>query len=133
MVRYMADAVAMLRYLVDELPTGADEIFTRAEDGIDVILSPDVQLAEVLYQVSRGGVVAGVELQGNPNETLRRLVTNGPVDVASIGEHELAVFASEIALYSMHDGLLVATHRVQGTEAVVTKDEDFSGEETVWK
>lgn len=132
MATYMVDAVALLRYLVDELPDGADEVFTRAEQGIDVLRAPDVQVAEALYQVENGGVVAGVKLQGDPRETLRRLVTNGPVEVASIGEHELAVFASEIGLYSMHDGLLAASHRVQNTKAIVTNDEEFSGEETVW-
>lgn len=133
MATYMVDAVAMLRYLVDELPDVADEVFSRAEQGIDVLLAPDVQIAEALYQVANGDVVAGIELQGNPRETLRRLVTNGPVEVTSIGEHELAVFASEIDLYTMHDGLLAATHRVQNTKAIVTNDGAFAGEEIVWK
>jgi predicted nucleic acid-binding protein len=133
MAAYMVDAVALLRYLVDELPAGADEVFERAEQGIDILRAPDVQIAEALYQVSNGGVVAGIQLQGDPHDTLRRLVTNGLVEVASTGEHEIAVFASETDLYSMHDGLLAATHRVQNTKAIVTKDEAFAGEETVWR
>lgn len=128
----MVDAVALLRYLVDELPDAADDVFARAERGVDVLQTPDVQLAEALYQVANGGVVAGIRLQGDPRETLRRLVTNGPVAITSIGEHELGVFAGEIDLYSMHDGLLVAAHRVQNTEAVVTNDDAFAGEETIW-
>jgi len=132
MATYMVDAVTLLRYLVDELPDGVDELFTRGERGIDVLKTPDVQVAEALYQVANGSVVAGVELQGDPRETLRRLVTNGPVEIASIGEHELAVFASEIDLYSMHDGLLAATHRVQNTKAIVTNDPAFASEDTVW-
>lgn len=133
MATYMVDAVALLRYLVDELPDAADEVFFRAEQGIDVLQTPDVQVAEALYQVANGGTVAGIELRGNPRETLRRLVTNGPVKVTSIGEHELAVFASEIDLYTMHDGLLASAHRVQNTKAVVTNDEAFAGEETIWE
>lgn len=133
MAVYMADAVALLRYLVDELPDAADEVFKRAERGVDVLRAPDIQIAEALYQVEKGDRVAGIPLQGDPRDTLRRLVTNGPVDIASIGEHELAVFASEIDLYSMHDGLLAATHRVQNTKAIVTKDKAFAGEETVWR
>lgn len=133
MATYMVDAVALLRYLVDELPNGANEVFTRAERGIDVLRAPDVQVAEALYQVASGGVVAGIPLQGDPRETLRRLVTNGPVEIAAIGEHELAVFAGELDLHSMHDGLLASAHRVQNTKAIVTNDEAFAGEETVWK
>lgn len=33
----------------------------------------------------------------------------------------------------MHDGLLAATHRVQNTKAIVTKDEAFADEETLWR
>lgn len=132
MATYMVDAVALLRYLVDELPDAADEVFTRAEKGIDVLRAPDVQIAEALYQIENGAVIAGVELQGDPRETLRRLVTNGPVEIASIGEHELAVFASEIDLYTMHDGLLAAVHRVQNTKAIVSNDSAFASEDTVW-
>lgn len=132
MATYVVDAVALLRYLVDELPDAADEVFTRAEQGIDVLRAPDVQVAEALYQVAHGGEVAGVELQGAPRETLRRLVTNGPVEIASIGEHELAVYASEIERYSMHDGLLAATHRVQNTKAIVSSDSAFGAENIVW-
>jgi predicted nucleic acid-binding protein len=133
MATYLVDAVALLRYLVDELPDGADEVFTRGEQGVDVLRAPDVQVAEVLYQVANGGVVAGVDLQGTPDETFRRLVTNGPVDVAGIGELELRVYASEIGLYSMHDGLLAATNRVQDTDAVITNDDAFADLDTVWK
>ena len=132
MATYMVDAVALLRYLVDELPDAADEVFTRAEQGIDVLRAPDVQAAEALYQVENGAVIAGVKLQGDPRETLSRLVTNGPVEIASIGEHELSVFASEIDLYTMHDGLLTATHRVQNTKAIVSNDSAFASEDTVW-
>jgi predicted nucleic acid-binding protein len=133
MASYMVDAVALLRYLVDELPSGADEVFERAEQGLDVLYAPDVQIAEALYQIEKGDRVADITLEGDPRDTLRRLVTNGPVEVVSIGEHELAVFASEIGLYSMHDGLLAVTHRVQNTKAIVTKDPAFAGEETVWR
>jgi hypothetical protein len=132
MTVYMADAVALLRYLVDELPDRADGIFTRAEQGVDVVRAPDTQLAEALYQVAHGGVVAGIELQGTPGETFQRLVTNGPVEVATIGVTELTVFSSLLDLYSMHDALFVAAHRAQNSEAIISKDSEFTGETTVW-
>lgn len=135
MTAYTADAVAMMRYLAGVLPGPAREIFDRAERGIDAVEAPDVALAEVLTLVGGDGVeVAGERIGMNPNEALRRLVVNGPVSVASIGEHELAVFASEVDLYTMHDGLIAATHRVHGTEAIVSKDEAFrdAGLDTVW-
>lgn len=132
MASYVVDAVGLLRYLIDALPTGADEAFVRAERGIDVLWAPDVQFAEVLYQVSRGGEVAGIPLVGSPNEALRGLVAEGPVTVASIGADELRIYGSIADHYSMHDGLLVACHRSLGTDAIVTKDDAFADLETVW-
>lgn len=45
----------------------------------------------------------------------------------------LAVFVSETDLYTMHDWLLVASHTVNGTAAIISKDEAFTdtGIETV--
>jgi len=131
---YVADAVAMLRYLVDALPSNADTVFGRAEQGIDVVRAPDVQLAEVVYQVTRGSVVAGVKLRGTPREALRGLVANGPIDVAPIGEHELTVYASLADSYSMPDGLLVAAHRALDTDGVVSNDRALASADvrTIW-
>lgn len=123
----------MLWYLVDALPASADEAYSRAEAGIDVIRAPDVQIAGVLYQISRGGVVAGVELQGPPTNALAGLVDDGPIDVAVISEPELGAYGSFADQYSMHDGLLVANHRVSGTDAIISTDEAFTGLETVWE
>lgn len=133
MALYLADAVGLLRYLVDALPPAADRAFVRAEDGLDVIRAPDVQLAEVLYQVGRGQTEIGVSLQGTATGALDRLVTNGPVDVAPVDEPALAVYGSLADQYSMHDGLLVACHRVLETDGIISKDSAFTGLPTVWK
>lgn len=134
MTVYTADAVAMLRYLVDQLPERANDLFTRAEQGIDSIEAPDIAMAEVLTAVGGSSEVASITLEMAPQQALRELVTNGPLEIATIGEHELAVYASEVERYSMHDGLIVATHRVHGTDAIITKDSTFRdrGVETVW-
>jgi len=49
MTRYTADAVAMARYLVEQLPAGADEVFARAERGVDVIEAPTVTVSETIW------------------------------------------------------------------------------------
>lgn len=132
MATYLIDAVGMLRYLVDALPGAADGAMRRAEEGIDVVRTPDVQLAEVLYQVARSGVVAEVDLQRTPNEALRRLVTDGPVEIAPVDEHVLAVYGAIADQYSMRDGLLVACHRVSGEAAILTNDAAFDHLPTEW-
>jgi len=77
--------------------------------------------------------VAGVDVETTPNAVLRGLVNDGPVRVAPTDEQDLAVFGSFIEHFTLHDALLVANHRVRGTEAMVTNDSEFSTESTIWE
>jgi len=130
--RYTADGVAMARYLVDRLPTAADEVFKRAEQGIDVLEAPTVAVSEAIWTAVNKGEIAGVEVDTTPNAVLRGLVSDGPIQVAPTDEHDLAVYGSLIDHHTLHDALLIANHRVRGTEAIITKDEAFVGEDTLW-
>jgi predicted nucleic acid-binding protein len=133
MTRYTADGVAMARYLVDQLPPAADEVFQRAEQGVDVIEAPTVTVSEAIWTAVNKGTIAGVEVDTTPNAVLRGLVNDGPVQVAPTDEQDLAVAGSLIDHHTMHDALLVANHRVRGTDAIVTNDEAFRGEDLVWQ
>lgn len=133
MTRYTVDGVAMARYLVDQLPPAADEVVERAEQGVDVIEAPSVAVSEAIWTAVNKGTIAGVEVDTTPNAVLRGLVNDGPVQVAPTDEQDLAVYGSLIGHHSLHDALLIATHRVRGTEAIVTNDEEFVAETTVWR
>jgi hypothetical protein len=52
--------------------------------------------------------------------------------VSARSRTDLAAYGSLIDHHTMHDALLIANHRVRGTEAIVTKDSAFVGEPTVW-
>ncbi|QLH81390.1 hypothetical protein [Halosimplex pelagicum] len=133
MTRYTVDGVAMARYLVDRLPATADEIFERAEQGVDVIEAPTVAVSEAIWTAVNKGKIAGIEAETTPNAVLRGLVNDGPVQVAPTDEQDLAVYGSLIDHHTLHDALLIANHRVRGTEAIVTKDGEFASESTVWR
>jgi predicted nucleic acid-binding protein len=133
MTRYTVDGVAMSRYLVDRLPDGADSVFQRAEQGVDVIEAPAVAVGEAIWTVVNKGTIAGVGVDTTANAVLRGLVNDGPVQVASAEEQDLAVAGSLVDHHTLHDALLIANHRVRGTEAIVTNDEQFAGEKTVWE
>ncbi|WP_058365099.1 hypothetical protein [Haloparvum sedimenti] len=135
MPTYTADAVSLLVYLVDGLPSHADQVFAEAEAGETVIQAPSTALAEVLYSVSRDKDVRGVTLSGSPDEARQALIGNGPISVASIDEAELAEYASVVGEFSIHDGLIVASHRARGTDAIITTDGVISDSdyETVWE
>jgi predicted nucleic acid-binding protein len=133
MTRYTVDGVAMARYLVDRLPPAADEVFQRGEQGVDVLEAPSVTVSEAIWSAVKKGDIAGIEVDTTPNAVLRGLVYDGPVQIAPTDEQDLAVFGGLIDQHTLHDALLIANHRVRGTEALVTTDEEFEGEKTVWK
>jgi len=131
---YTADAVALLCYLVDSLPTAADRAFAEAEAGESVIQAPSTALAEVVYSVSRDRNVRGVRLAGTPDEARRGLLANGPISLAPVADDELTEFAKIVDAFSIHDALVVASHRARNTEAVITSDGVIreAGVATIW-
>lgn len=132
MTRYTTDAVAMARYTVDRLPSAVDDIFGRAEEGLDVVEAPSVTVAEAVWVLVNNGVVAGVPVETTPDEVLRGLVHDGPVVVSDAGESDVGIAGSLMDQHTMMDALLIANHRVRGTEAILTRDSAFVGEATVW-
>ena len=135
MATYTADAVSLLVYLVDALPRTADQVFAEAEAGETVIQAPSTALAEVLYSVSRDKDVRDVTLTGTPEDARQALVGNGPVSVAPVDDAELVEYAQLVDEFSIHDGLIVASHRAQDTDAILTTDGIIrdAGYETVWE
>jgi hypothetical protein len=135
MATYTADAVALLVYLVDALPRGADRAFAEAEAGETVIQAPSPALAEVLYSVSRDKDVRGITLVGTPEDARRALVGNGPLSVAPVDDAELAEYAQVIDGFSIHDAQVVASHRARDTDAVITTDGVIgdAGYDTLWE
>ena len=135
MAAYTADAVSLLVYLVDALPRAADQVFAEAEAGETVIETPSTAIAEVLYSVSRDKDVRGVSLTGSPEDARQALVGNGPISVAPVGDTELAEYAHLLGEFSIHDGLIVASHRAQETDAILTTDGVIgdAGYKTIWE
>jgi hypothetical protein len=133
-VRYTADAVALLMYLVDSLPPRADQILAEAEAGETLIQVPSTALTEVLYAVSRDKDVRGVTLTGTPEETRQALVGEGPVSLAPVDDAEIVEYAEVVDEFSIHDGVIVASHRAQETDAIITSDAEIRAYdvETVW-
>jgi hypothetical protein len=64
---------------------------------------------------------------------LRGSVNDGPVRLAPTDDQDLAVYGSPIDYHTLHDALLIANHRVRGTEVIITNDENVTGEDTVWR
>ncbi|MCH7660357.1 MAG: hypothetical protein IH933_07145 [Euryarchaeota archaeon] len=134
MERYTADAVSLLAYLVDSLPSRTDQIFAAAEAGEAVIQAPSTALGEILYSVSRDKDVRGVTLSGTPENAREALIGRGPISLAPIEETETVEYVRVIERFSIHDAFVVASHRTHETDAILTSDAVIraSGVKTVW-
>jgi predicted nucleic acid-binding protein len=53
LITYISDAVAFLYYLLDKLPSEADEAFKEAEEGRAVLYLPTIAAAELYYLFER--------------------------------------------------------------------------------
>ncbi|MFB6183235.1 MAG: hypothetical protein ABEI96_01655 [Haloarculaceae archaeon] len=96
-----------------------------------MIEAPTVAISEAIWTAVNKDAIAGVEVDTTANAVLRGLVNDGPVQVAPTDEHDLAVYGSLVDHHTLHDALVIANHRVRGTDAIVTNDEAFAGEDTV--
>src|SRR5207244_13345334 len=107
-------------YLADRLPSRADRVFQKAEDGRAELVLPSITLCETLYTLLNGKEVFGVRIpmeklsvfydvvESRGSLILEDLNLNGWRDVASI------------ALPELHDRMIVATHRQLGSKWIVT-------------
>lgn len=134
MERYTVDAVAALRYLVDALPARADELFDRAEAGDVLLQLPPVALAETLYIVAHKDEIKGHALNHNPAAAREKLVTTGPLTVVEFGNVDFPAFIDSLDSLTLHDAMIVASHRTQETDAVITTDGEMTdlGVTAVW-
>lgn len=136
MKRYTVDTNALLGYLADVLPEAADEAFARAERGTAVVEAPEVIFGEVFYRLREGTDVSGVDLDLSPADGWRNLHVAGPVGVTSTGAASVAELVDTIDGSSLHDAMLVASHRAAGTDAVITRDPDIGDRDdvtTLWR
>lgn len=131
---YTADAVALNHYLVGALPDRAHRVFERAAGGTATIKVPSSVLAEVMHAAARDEVVAGIQLSITPHEAYRIFTSTGPTTLAPVGVDELGAFASLTEYFSIHDALVIATHRTQNTDEIITNDPEIAafGVDTVW-
>lgn len=135
MERYTVDAVAALRYLVDALPARADELFDRAEAGDVLLQIPPIALAETLYIVAHKDEIKGRVLNHDPADAREKLVTTGPLTVVDFGNVDFPAFIDCLDSLTLHDAMIVASHRTQDTDAVLTTDGELTdlGVSVVWE
>jgi predicted nucleic acid-binding protein len=134
MNRYTTDAVGFVRYLVDELGEGADRLYSQAERGEVIIELPGIAAAETLYRIQKGHPAKGVDLPGKAEEVATGIRNFLPVTLVETTVDDLDLIATDRGNLSLHDAMIVASHRTRETEAVITTDTDIDdhGAAVVW-
>jgi len=129
---YVADTVALARYLEDNLPKRADEIFEKAENGLVRILVPDISIAEFIYVGLKGRLKVS-----DPKTTIRELLDDlqssqflQPVGM-SLESWEAFL---ESRLPELHDRMIYSTAVSNEAEAIITNDPEIGGSAfpTIW-
>jgi len=135
MKRYTLDASGLLRYFVDRLPPAADEIFQDAFDGEVLLELPAIAAAEAMYIAYNRDKIAGRPFQGDPKDIVTILRADLPIVLASADLDVLEETLDWQATFSrqLHDAVIVATHVVNETEAVISSDSKIKDHvSTVW-
>jgi len=126
---YVADAVAFLYYLLDELPPSADEVFRLAEECRAMLYLPTIAAAELLYLFDRKG-------WQNKWRELMTCVEELPCFSFYPLDEEVLKVLEDVKMRELHDRIIVATTQVLNAEALVTKDEEIRRSgivATIWR
>lgn len=135
MRRYTLDASGLLRYFIDRLPPRADEVFENALAGEAILELPAVAAAEVAYIAYTRDDIAGRPFRGAPEDVVDVLEADGPFVLDPIDLDVVAEMLSwqEAFPRQLHDAMIVASHVVNETEAVITSDSRIGAHvRTIW-
>jgi len=125
---YVADAHAFARYLIDELPKGADAIFDRAERQECRICVPSIAIAELIYVFERTKTEPRIEEMFNKIDIYPSFLIH-PLD-----ERVLKIIP-HVKLKDLHDRIIVGTSIAIRADGLITKDKDIKKSrlvKTIW-
>ena len=132
---YTVDAIALLCYLADRLPQKVDEIFKRAEDEEVLLVVPSNVLGEAIFTLLKGREIFGIKI---PLEKLTTFLdvletsrTVRLVDLTVAGWR----LVTTINLPELHDRMVVSTHLISNSRAILTDDQEIRGfpkVKTIW-
>jgi predicted nucleic acid-binding protein len=114
----VSDAVAFLHYLLDKLPTEADEAFKEAEGGKALLYLPTIAAAELYYLFERKGWTRQwFKLKAEMKKRATFSYCPFSSDVLNLFE--------ETKTREIHDKIIISTTKLLKAKALITKDEEL--------
>ncbi|WP_276300491.1 PIN domain-containing protein [Halorussus lipolyticus] len=139
MKTYTVDSVALIHYLLDILPEQALAVVEEAEAGNARLEVPAIVLVETSYILQKRDEVRGIDVrdiseQEDIEGVLATIERGSPIELVETGYDEVRGVAGQMASFSIHDAMIVASHESRNTDAVLTKDGTIadSNVPTVW-
>ncbi len=129
---YVADTMALARYLEDNLPKRANEVFEKAETGTATILVPDIVIAEFIYIGLKGRLKVS-----DPRATITELLSDlqssqflRPIGISSAAWETFV----DSTVPELHDRLIYSTAVTNDADAMITNDPELiaSAYPTIW-
>ena len=129
---YVADTMALARYLEDNLPKRANLVFEKAETGTATILVPDIVIAEFIYIGLKGRLKVS-DPRATVAELLSELQSSQFLRPVGISSAAWEVFIDS-RVPELHDRLIYSTAVSNEAEAIITNDPEIiaSAYPTIW-
>lgn len=132
MKTYVADAVALARYLTDTLPPRADKVFADAEAGEALIMVPEVAIGEFVY-ISLKGRLNVRDPKSEARELVREINSSAYFRPAAMGPAAWECFM-ESNISELHDRMIHSIAAANSADAIITSDPELkkSVMATIW-
>ena len=129
---YIADAVALARYLEGNLPRAADKVFQEAERGIAKIIFPDVVIGELIYTALKGRLRVN-DANALIDEMLERLEISDHFEQVAMTPETWKEFLKS-PVKELHDRMIHSVAKARSSDAIITSDEEIkeTGFPTIW-
>ncbi len=133
MKKYVADTVALLAYVVDKLPKGANTVFKEVEANEALLIIPDICIGEFIYTILKQRDVFSI---APPIESIDLLLD--VIEQSENVKHSSLTIKSwrmmtTIGIPELHDRIVVATYLQEKAEAIITDDEEIKKvARTIW-
>lgn len=129
---YVADTVALARYLEDRLPSKADAAFHEAETGAAVIMIPEIVIGEFAY-IALKGRLKSRDPKSDVRELIREIDTSSYLKAVVMDSVAWEKFL-ESRISELHDRIICSIASSKAASAIITSDKELksSGFPTIW-
>jgi len=130
---YIIDTVALVKFLEDDLPKGADKAFKDAEAGHAHLYLPEIALGEFIYVALKGRLNVEDPRDG-VEDVVDQILATSFITLSHLS-HSAWDILIDLDLSELHDRMIVADALDRGIPLVTSDDElkSVAQLKTIWR